>query len=277
MEQQNVAHKPAAQTVQENQAEVAVAHNNQTAQNIQTEQTAQEEQPQPAQAAVEEQPAQTAQVKQQKKKKNIGQKFAEYFTATRIAYMAVFTALAYVLYLFDFSLLPGTPVSFLKLDFSNVFVMIAGFALGPVSGVIVGVLKECIHALTVGNTAFVGELANILFILSYTLLPAIVYKKHKGIKVVLITLFSACLIQCVLSVPINYLLTFPAFSAAFGATWDYGHELFISVWYWAILFNFIKTLIISAAVLLLYKPLSRLIKLTNAKFVSVKQNRTSKK
>lgn len=210
-------------------------------------------------------------------KKSVGKKLAEYFTATRIAYMAVFTALAYVLYLFDFSLLPGTPVSFLKLDFSNVFVMIAGFALGPVSGVIVGVLKEVLHAITVGNTAFVGEAANMLFILSYTLLPAIIYKKHKGIKVVLISLLAACLVQCVCSVPINYLLTFPAFYVAYGGSWQAGQDLFVSVWYWAVLFNFVKTVIVSVAVMILYKPLSRLIKLTNAKFVAVKQKRKQAK
>jgi riboflavin transporter FmnP len=204
---------------------------------------------------------------QQKEKKS---SFKNYFTATRIAYIGIFTALAYVLYLFDFSLLPGTPVSFLKLDFSNTFVMIAGFALGPVAGVIVGVLKELIHALTLGNTAFVGELANVLFVLPYMLIPAIVYKKHKGIKTVIITLALGCLAACIVSIPVNYFLTFPAFMLAYGGSWESGQELFISVWYWALLFNFIKTVLVSVAVMLLYKPLSNLIKLTNKKFSSRK-------
>lgn len=196
--------------------------------------------------------------------------FKNYFTATRISYVAVFTALSYVLYLFDFSLMPGTPVSFLKLDFSNVFVMIGGFALGPVSGVIIGVLKELIHALTVGNTAFVGELANILFVLPYMLIPSIIYKKHKGIKVVILSLLLGCVAQCIVSLPVNYFLNFPAFYLAFGGTWEGGHQLFIQVWYWTLLFNLIKTVIISVVVLLLYKPLSKLIKMTNAKFSKVK-------
>ena len=204
------------------------------------------------------------------KKKDKRSSFKNYFTATRISYIAVFTALSYVLYLFDFSLMPGTPVSFLKLDFSNVFVMIGGFALGPVAGVIIGVLKELIHALTVGNTAFIGELANILFILPYMLIPAIIYKKHKGIKTVIISLLLGCAAQCIVSMPVNYLLNFPAFYLAFGGTWEGGQELFLQVWYWALLFNLIKTLIISATVLLVYKPMSRIIKLTNAKFTALK-------
>lgn len=190
----------------------------------------------------------------------------EYFTATRISFMAIFTALSYVLTLFDFPLLPGTPVTFLKLDFSNVFVMLAGFSLGPVSGCIVAVLKELIHALTVGQTAFVGELANVLFVLPYMLIPAIVYKRHKGIKVVIITLALGCVAQCLVSLPVNYLLNFPAFTAAFGGSWKGGRQLFEKTWYWALLFNFIKSVIISVATLIIYKPLSRLIKRVNRGF-----------
>lgn len=210
------------------------------------------------------------------KKKRGGEALKNYFTATRMAYIAVFTAISYVLYLFDFSLMPGTPVSFLKLDFSNVFVMIGGFALGPVAGVIIAVLKELIHALTVGNTAFVGELANILFVIPYMLIPAIAYKYKKGIKTVILTLALGCVAQCVVSVPVNYWLNFPVFYLAYGGSWKAGQQLFLDVWYWAVLFNLIKTVLISACVLLLYKPLSRLIKMTNAKFSSLKAKKSVK-
>lgn len=208
-------------------------------------------------------------------KKSKGQAFREYFTATRMSFIAIFTALSYVLTLFDFPLLPGTPVTFLKLDFSNVFVMLSGFALGPVAGCIVAVLKELIHALTVGHTAFVGELANVLMVLPYMLIPAIVYKRHKGIKVVIVTLILGCIAQCLVSLPVNYFLNFPAFSAAFGGTWKGGQKLFIKTWYWALLFNFVKAVIISIVTLIVYKPLSMLIKKTNEKFASIKRKKTA--
>ncbi|MBD5632351.1 MAG: ECF transporter S component [Clostridia bacterium] len=191
---------------------------------------------------------------------------ASYFTATRIAYMAIFTAISYAVGLLDFSLLPGSPVSFLKLDFSNVFVLIGGFALGPVAGTVIAVLKELLHAITVGQTAFVGELANILMVLPYMLIPSLIYKKHKGIKTVIWSIALGCAGQCLISIPVNYFLTFPAFMKAFGGTWASGQQLFLDLWYWALLFNFIKTVCISAVVLLLYKPLSGLIKLTSRKF-----------
>lgn len=205
-------------------------------------------------------------------RKNAGQSLKDYFTATRVAYLAVFTALSYALSLLDFSLLPASPVNFLKLDFSNVFVMIGGFALGPAAGAIIAVLKELIHALTVGQTAFVGELANVLFVLPYMLIPAIVYKKHKGIKTVIWTLALGCAAQCLVSIPVNYFLNFPAFYAAFGGSWEAGQQLFLDTWYWAVLFNLIKTVLISVATLMLYKAISRLIKLTNEKFQKRKKS-----
>ena len=107
-------------------------------------------------------------------------KKGNYFSAMRVAYVGVFCALSFALYLLDFPLLPAVP--FLKLDFSNVLVAIAGFALGPVSAVIVLVIKELLHALTLGQTFFVGELANVLLTLPYVLITSLAYKKSKTIK-----------------------------------------------------------------------------------------------
>ncbi len=212
-----------------------------------------------------------AQPPAESKKKRAGEFFKNYFTATRIAYIAIFTAISYAIGLLDFSLLPASPVSFLKLDFSNVFVLVGGFALGPTAGVIIAVLKELLHALTVGHTAFVGELANILMVLPYVLIPSLVYMRRKGIKNVLWSVALGCVGQCIISMPVNYLLTFPAFFQAFGGSWTAGQELFVDVWYWALLFNFIKVLCVSAVVIALYKPLSKLIKITGEKFAKLKK------
>lgn len=212
-----------------------------------------------------------------KPERKIGEAVRNYFTATRMAYIAIFTAISYAIGLLDFSLLPGSPVSFLKLDFSNVFVLVGGFALGPIAGTIIAVLKEVLHAITVGQTAFVGELANILMVLPYMLIPSIIYKKFKGFKTVIWTVVLGCVAQCAISLPVNYLLTFPAFFKAFGGTWEAGQKLFLEVWYWALLFNFIKTICISVVVFVIYKPLSRLIKITNAKFNSIKAKKNGAK
>ena len=212
-----------------------------------------------------------AEIKTVEQKKSAKQIFANYFTATRISYLAVFTALSFILRLpwFEFYIIPAVP--FLKVDFSGVFVMIAGFALGPVAGIVVSVLKELIYALSFSQSIGVGELANILIMLPYILIPTILYKKYKGIKAVLIFIAIGCVAQVVWSIPVNYLLTFPFYMNLYAHySWAEGMEFYLSVWYWAVLFNFVKTVMITIATLLIYKPLSRLIKLTNAKFTKRK-------
>ena len=214
---------------------------------------------------------------QTEKKGKVREALKNYFTATRMAYLALFTAMAYVLYMpfLEFSLFPAVP--FMKVDFSNSFVMIAGFALGPVAGVVVGVLKEILHALTFSQTVGVGELANILIMLPYVLLPSILYKKYKGMKAVIILLVSACALQVAWSVPVNYLLTFPFYWNLYtGAAWADGMSFYLSVWYWVVLFNLIKTVLVTVVVLILYKPLSTLIKRTNQKF-QARKNKTVEK
>lgn len=218
-------------------------------------------------APVEEAQEQTTAQQPANKKRRVGEVIANYFTATRVAYMAVFTALSFILRMpfFEFPIIPAVP--YLKIDFSGVFALIAGFSLGPVAGVIVSVLKEILYGLSFTRTFGVGEVANILIMLPYILIPSIVYKKHKGIKTALITVSIGCVAQTIFSIPVNYLLTFPFFlNVSYGMSWADGMKGYLSVWYWAVLFNFVKCLLLTAATLLLYKSISRLIKLTNEKF-----------
>lgn len=204
----------------------------------------------------------------EKEKPKMSERAKAYFSPLRMTYLALFTALAYIMYMpvFEFSLLPAVP--FLKIDFSNTFVLIAGFSLGPIAGVVVGVLKEILHALTFSQTIGIGEIANILMILPYVLIPSIIYKKYKGIKSVIISLAIACVAVTVWSFPVNYTVTFPFYLKLFmNKSWLGGmNDYLTKYWYWAVLFNLVKTVIISVAVFLLYKPLSRLIKITNKKF-----------
>lgn len=192
-------------------------------------------------------------------KRNTGENSSNYFTATRIAYIAVFTALSYALRFWEIPLLPAVP--FLKLDFSNIFPLIGGFALGPVAGMAIGVLKEALW-MPFSTTVYVGELANIIVMAPFVLIPSIAYKRRKGFKSVLLFLALGCAAQVLWSFPVNMFLNFPAF---LGFNWPGGMSFYLSVWYWVILFNFIKDVALSVIVLLVYKSISQLIKFTNRK------------
>ena len=176
-----------------------------------------------------------------------------FFTAKKIAVMAMFSALAFAISLLEIALFPTTPAFYLELDFGNVFIMLVAFLLGPIEGVIVCAVKESLH-LFVGSTGGVGELANFITTSAYLLFPAIIYQKHKGIKTVLLSLVGACFIASGVSLIVNRFLLIPAFGIADPS------GFFSTVWGLTLAFNLIKTVSVSALTVLLYKRLSNVLK-----------------
>ena len=77
----------------------------------------------------------------------------------KIAMTAILSAVATVLMFISFSL-PIIP-SFIKLDFSELPALIAAFSMGPVSGVVVCLLKNLVN-LPTSYSAGIGELCNFL-------------------------------------------------------------------------------------------------------------------
>lgn len=187
------------------------------------------------------------------------------FTTKNIAGMAVFAALSFVVYLLEIPIFASTPASFLELDLSNVFVMLAGFMYGPIPAVIVCLIKELIH-ISVGSTGGVGELANFIITTAYVLIPSIVYCKKKGIKAVVLTLIIACLVQTSISLLVNKFINFPFFmgSVPFAPT-QISNSMFEKLWVYVFTFNLIKSVVISAVTILLYKKVSHLFKRINLK------------
>ena len=189
--------------------------------------------------------------KSKENKAKIGLK--ERFSARRIAFMAIFVALAFVVSIFDFPLFPASAVSFLKFDFGNVFILLISFLLGPVEGVIVCVIKELLRII-IGSTGGVGEIANMITTCAFILLPSIVYQYKKGIVTVIFSLVGACVLGTVAALFTNRYITFPLYMK--GAAVAVFNDCF-----WLIVaFNIVKTLIISVVTILLYKRLSNFLK-----------------
>ncbi len=188
---------------------------------------------------------------QPRPKKTAKARAKEMFSSRRLALMAIFTALSFLVSLLEFPVFPNA--EFLKLDFGNVFIMLIGFLLGPAEGVIVCALKETIR-ITVSSTGGVGELANIIVTSSFLLLPSIAYKFHKGLKTVVPSMIAACLIATGAALLANRYILFPAFGFAAPA------EVFQGTWSVILGFNLIKTASVSVLTLLLYKRLSTVLK-----------------
>lgn len=182
-----------------------------------------------------------------------------HFSTTNIAYMALFTALAFAVTFLEFPIFPATP--FLKLDFANVFFMIEGFIFGPVEAIISIGIKELL-CWTKSSSGGVGELANFIMSTAYIIVPSILYRFKKGKWWVACYLVLACFMQIGISLLVNRYINFPVF----GALWHFdGVEYFRNLWPFVVYFNIIKSVSISIVVFLIYKPLSRFIRMTEEK------------
>jgi len=186
--------------------------------------------------------------------------FKRRFSAKRMAFMAVFVALSYAVSLLEIPL-PIFGAEFLKLDFGNVFIVLVSFLLGPFEGVIVCLLKESLRLYTT-TSGGAGEIANFIVTSVYLLFPAILYRYKKGLKSVCLSLAVACVAATGAALMTNRFLIFPAYSVVLGGS-IFGMsvaEAFSAFWTAILLFNLIKTALITLLTLLLYKRLSNFLK-----------------
>ena len=175
---------------------------------------------------------------------------AIHFNAKNISKIAIFSAISYIVSFFEFPLFPTAP--FLKIDFSNVFVLIGGFSLGPISGIIIFLVKELLSMIT-SQSLVVGQVANFLIGACFILLPTIVYKYKKGIKPVIITLILASVIHVIAGLLANRFINFPLYGLS--------SEDFYSLFYVILAFNLIKAVAVSLITVILYKRVKKLFRI----------------
>ena len=188
-------------------------------------------------------------------------------TATSIiAKVAVLGAVAFVIMLAEIPL-PFFP-PFYKLDFSEVVVLMGGFALGPLPAVAIEALKIILNLMFTGTmTAYVGEIANFLIGLSFVLPAVIIYHRNKtrqnAIRGLLIG--SVCLI--VVGALLNGFVLLPAYSYFYHMPMDaligMGSALIPAikdrltfVLFATAPFNLIKAVVTSLLTIALYKRIS---------------------
>ena len=95
-----------------------------------------------------------------------------------ITQIAMLGALAGILMNFEFPI-PFLAPSFYQLDFSEIPVLVGAFAMGPVAGILIEVVKILVHLVTMGTvTAGVGDFANFLFGCTFVVPAGLIYRLH---------------------------------------------------------------------------------------------------
>jgi len=195
-----------------------------------------------------------------------------FFSSKNITRMAIFTAIALVLYLIAPFSVPVLFPGFLSFNFSDIPVLLAGFMMGPIAGVIVLVSKILLK-LPFSSTAGVGELGDLMFGLAFMLPATIIYMFRKNKKGALIGLSVGVLTSLGVAILANRFILVPFYAnILFGGlenlinitglnglypnmTADNFFRYYIL--FAVIPFNLIRLLISAAVTFFLYKHLSR--------------------
>lgn len=182
----------------------------------------------------------------------------------KLVVAAMLSAVAFVLQLIEVSI-PIIP-SFVKLDFSDLPALLGAFALGPVYGAGIELVKNIIH-LPLGSSAGVGELANFLLGAVFMLAAGYTYKFNKSRKGAAIGSLTGALAMALVSIPLNYFIVYPAYVVIYGMPLEAiigAYQLILpsadSLIKCLIIFNltftFCKGIIDAILCFIIYKPLS---------------------
>lgn len=134
-----------------------------------------------------------------------------------ITQIAMLGAVAGILMNLEFPL-PFLAPSFYQLDFSEVPVLLASFAMGPVAGVLTELVKILVHLVTKGTiTAGVGDLANFIFGCAFVVPAGLIYRFHnvKSRKHAVVGMAVGTVLTSVIACFINAFILLPAYGKAF--------------------------------------------------------------
>ena len=177
---------------------------------------------------------------------------------------AMLGAVAAVLMYLEFPI-PIMP-AFVKLDVSELPALIASFAYGPVSGILVCLIKNLIK-LPSTSTAAVGELFNFVMGALFVGVAGLIYKRNKNRKGAIVGALLGALVMAVVSVPYNYFIVYPAYVVMYHLPLDAiigmyqainpnVNGLLACLLVFNLPFTFVKGALDAALCFLVYKPLS---------------------
>lgn len=204
-------------------------------------------------------------IKQENRNTKTGSKKA--LTVTVIAGSSMLAAVAAILQYLEIGL-PFMPF-FIKFDFSDLPALFGAFAYGPISGILIELVKNIIHC-AVSQSATVGELANFLLGAVFTGTAGLIYSRKKTKRTALLGGIAGAVLMGLLSIPINYFVVYPFYFRAYmpeavvldayRAIAPGMSSIFESLLVFNLPFTVVKGLISVGLSMLIYKPLSPILK-----------------
>ena len=191
-------------------------------------------------------------------------------TTRNIAVIALFAAVSAALSMLEIPV--GFAPSFYKLDLAEIPVLIVTFAFGPAAGVLTDVVRLLLKLLLKGSTsAFVGSVANIVMESAFIIPAGLIYRKNRTKKGAAVGCIAGTAAMTVVAALTNVYFLLPTYAVLYGmpieALVGMGtkvNAMITSVWSLVLLavvpFNILKGAVVSFITMLIYKPVSRLIR-----------------
>ena len=181
-----------------------------------------------------------------------------------LATIAILAAISALLLMVEVPVIPAVP--FYKLDVSCLPVLLGGFAMGPLAGLLVQLVKSLLGLLH-SSSQGVGELADFLMGAAMLLPAAFIYRRNKRRSTAILGMAVGTVAATIVGVLSNLYIMIPFYSAAFGMPVEdivaMGSQVFPAVdslGKFVLMitapFNVFKFLVISVLTGLIYKPLS---------------------
>ena len=192
-------------------------------------------------------------------------------SAKKIVLVGVFGAISTVLMLLSFNV-PFIP-TFVKLDFSDLPVLLGGYLLGPLHGSLIALIKVLLNFFYNGSMTFgIGETVNLIGSLSFMLPAVLYYQRRRNFKSAVISLVIGTISATVVLLTANYFVMFPLYATVMNFPMEKivaaAHALnplvtdLGSLMVFALLpFNIVKFGLNSVLAMLMYKRLAQTLKL----------------
>lgn len=127
-----------------------------------------------------------------------------------ITVTGVLSAVAFLLQLIEIPL-PMLMPTFIKFDFSDLPALIGSFALGPVCGIVIELIKNVLHALLATGSFGVGELSNFVLGAVFVGVAGCIYRRSRSKRGALIASLAGALVMAVISFPSNLFIVYPVY------------------------------------------------------------------
>ena len=174
----------------------------------------------------------------------------------KLTIIGLFIALAYAV-----SAILPIKVSFLTLDFKDVISTICGLFFGPIAGIVCASIVPFVELITTSSTGFYGLIMNLISSITFVGIASLIYKYKKTIFGAILGLVTASVATMGIMTLSNILITPYYLEITTGMPLVAAKDTVKSLLPTTIIpFNVIKSILNASLSMLLYKPLSKILK-----------------